>query len=91
MYYLSTRNKNLKFTPAQAIAQGLSREGGLFVPAAFPKIFLGASCVVSGVWDLVSVAALSAQVRKARNQAQQMREDARRQADAVEAEFYKED
>ena len=38
MYYLSTRNKNLKFTPAQAIAQGLSREGGLFVPAAFPKL-----------------------------------------------------
>lgn len=38
MYYLSTRNKNLKFTPAQAIAQGLSREGGLFVPATFPKL-----------------------------------------------------
>ncbi len=38
MYYLSTRNKNLKYTPAQAIAQGLSREGGLFVPAEFPKL-----------------------------------------------------
>ena len=62
-----------------------------FAAAETLMIFLGASCVVSGVWDLVSVAALSAQVRKARNQAQQMREDARRQADAVEAEFYKED
>ncbi len=38
MYYLSTRNKNLKYTPAQAIAQGLSREGGLFVPAVLPKL-----------------------------------------------------
>ena len=38
MYYLSTRNKNLKYTPAQAIAQGLSRDGGLFVPASFPKL-----------------------------------------------------
>jgi threonine synthase len=42
MYYLSTRNKNLKFTPAQAIAQGLSREGGLFVPAELPKLPEGA-------------------------------------------------
>ena len=32
MYYLSTRDKTLRFTPAQAIAQGLSRDGGLFVP-----------------------------------------------------------
>ena len=62
-----------------------------FAAAETLMIFLGASCVVSGVWDLVSVAALSAQVRKARNQAQQMREDARRQADAVEAEFYRDE
>ena len=38
MYYVSTRNKLLDFTPAQAIAQGLSREGGLFLPAALPKL-----------------------------------------------------
>lgn len=38
MYYVSTRNKKLEFTPAQAISQGLSREGGLFLPAALPRL-----------------------------------------------------
>lgn len=38
MYYLSTRDKTLRYTPAQAIAQGLSREGGLFVPEAIPQL-----------------------------------------------------
>ncbi|MCC8182955.1 MAG: threonine synthase [Clostridiales bacterium] len=38
MYYVSTRNKKLEFTPAQAISQGLSRDGGLFLPAALPRL-----------------------------------------------------
>lgn len=38
MYYVSTRNKELKYTPSEAIAQGLSREGGLFVPQVFPRL-----------------------------------------------------
>ncbi len=38
MYYLSTRDPHLHYTPAQAIAQGLSREGGLFVPAELPVL-----------------------------------------------------
>ena len=38
MYYVSTRDKSLQYTPAQAIAQGLSRDGGLFLPAATPKL-----------------------------------------------------
>ncbi len=38
MYYVSTRNKALRYTPAQAIAQGLSREGGLFVPQVIPRL-----------------------------------------------------
>ena len=42
MYYLSTRDKTLRFTPAQAIAQGLSREGGLFVPEQIPPLPEGA-------------------------------------------------
>ena len=42
MYYLSTRDKTLRFTPAQAIAQGLSREGGLFVPEQIPQLPEGA-------------------------------------------------
>ena len=42
MYYLSTRDKTLRFTPAQAIAQGLSRDGGLFVPETIPQLPAGA-------------------------------------------------
>lgn len=38
MYYVSTRDKSLQYTPAQAIAQGLSREGGLFLPVTTPKL-----------------------------------------------------
>ena len=37
MFFTSTR-ADLKFSAAQAIAQGISREGGLFVPSAFPSI-----------------------------------------------------
>jgi threonine synthase len=42
MYYVSTRNKKLRFTAAEAIAQGLSREGGLFVPETIPALGEGA-------------------------------------------------
>lgn len=37
MFYTSTRNKNIKVTASQAIAQGISEEGGLFVPCELPK------------------------------------------------------
>lgn len=37
MNYISTRDKSVKVTAAQAIAQGISNEGGLFVPDTFPK------------------------------------------------------
>ena len=40
MYYNSTRNSNCKVTSAQAIAQGISSEGGLFVPESLPKFTL---------------------------------------------------
>jgi threonine synthase len=36
MQYKSTRNAALRVTAAQAIAQGISDEGGLFVPETFP-------------------------------------------------------
>lgn len=36
MNYVSTRNKQIKVTAAKAIAQGISVEGGLFVPDSFP-------------------------------------------------------
>ncbi len=38
MDFISTRNKNLKVSGATAVANGLSEEGGLFVPALFPSI-----------------------------------------------------
>ena len=38
MNYKSTRDKGIGITSAQAITQGLSAEGGLFVPEALPKI-----------------------------------------------------
>ncbi len=38
MEYVSTRDKSVKVTAAKAIAQGISVEGGLFVPDSFPKL-----------------------------------------------------
>ncbi len=37
MEYTSTRNAVCRVSAAQAIVQGLSEEGGLFVPVSFPK------------------------------------------------------
>ena len=36
MNYVSTRDKSVKVTAAEAIAKGISDEGGLFVPESFP-------------------------------------------------------
>ena len=38
MLYTSTRDKSVKVTSAQAIAQGISTDGGLFVPEKIPVI-----------------------------------------------------
>ena len=38
MQFFSTRDQNRKVTSSQAIAQGLSDEGGLFVPESFPQV-----------------------------------------------------
>lgn len=40
MYYKSTRNSSVNVTSAQAIAQGISKDGGLFVPSEIPQITL---------------------------------------------------
>lgn len=37
LQYRSTRNSNVSVTASQAILQGLSEDGGLFVPAEMPK------------------------------------------------------
>ncbi|MBQ4237688.1 MAG: hypothetical protein II698_00100, partial [Ruminococcus sp.] len=38
MYYNSTQDKSKAVLSAQAIAQGISQDGGLFVPESFPQI-----------------------------------------------------
>ena len=38
MDYKSTRNNEVKVVSAQAIAQGISEDGGLFVPESIPSI-----------------------------------------------------
>lgn len=37
MKYTSTRNNTLNVSSAEAISQGISKEGGLFVPISFPQ------------------------------------------------------
>ena len=37
MLYTSTRDKSIRVSAAQAITQGISEEGGLFVPCEIPK------------------------------------------------------
>ena len=38
MQYLSTRDKSLRMSAAEAIKMGLSRDGGLFTPVSFPTL-----------------------------------------------------
>ena len=38
MFYTSTRDKSVRVTAAEAIAKGISSEGGLFVPTEIPEI-----------------------------------------------------
>ena len=38
MHYVSTRNPEIRLSAAQAIVQGLSRAGGLFLPEEIPQI-----------------------------------------------------
>jgi len=38
MRYVSTRNKEARYTAAQAIAQGLAADGGLLTPEVLPKL-----------------------------------------------------
>ncbi len=40
MFYNSTRNSSVKVSSAEAITQGISAEGGLFVPEEIPQISL---------------------------------------------------
>lgn len=44
MQFFSTRDQSRKVTASEAIAQGLSQEGGLFVPESFPQVDIQALC-----------------------------------------------
>ena len=44
MQFFSTRDRNRVVSASQAIAQGLSDEGGLFVPQSFPQVDIQAIC-----------------------------------------------
>lgn len=44
MQFFSTRNAGSRVSAAQAIVQGLSSEGGLFVPESFPQADLETAC-----------------------------------------------
>ena len=49
MAYISTRDKSIKVTAAKAISQGISVEGGLFVPENFPKFSAEDFKTISGL------------------------------------------
>ena len=38
MLYTSTRNKTIKVSGASAIVNGISEDGGLYVPESIPKL-----------------------------------------------------
>ncbi len=44
MQFFSTRDAALRVSASQAIVQGLSKEGGLFVPESFPQVDVQAVC-----------------------------------------------
>lgn len=44
MQFFSTRDQSRKVTASEAIAQGLSQKGGLFVPESFPQVDVQALC-----------------------------------------------
>ena len=47
MKYKSTRSSNVSVTSAQAIAQGIADDGGLFVPESFPQFSYSDLCELS--------------------------------------------
>lgn len=49
MLYTSTRDKSIKVSSAQAIAQGISEEGGLFVPCEIPQFSIDKICSMASM------------------------------------------
>ena len=53
MQFFSTRDHNRVVSASQAIAQGLSDEGGLFVPQSFPQVDVKAICALLKSWGSI--------------------------------------
>ena len=49
MYYKSTRNSDIKVESAVAITQGISEDGGLFVPESIPELTMDEIKYLSGL------------------------------------------
>ena len=49
MHYISTRDASLRYTAAEAIVQGLSREGGLFLPERIPQLSMDELRALAGM------------------------------------------
>jgi len=56
MNFFSTRDHDRIVTASQAIAQGLSDEGGLFVPERFPQVDVRCASWIIPRWPLPSSA-----------------------------------
>lgn len=54
MRFISTRNEKEQVSAAQAIVQGLSQEGGLFIPEQFPKADLKKVCAFSDYAEMAA-------------------------------------
>lgn len=57
MYYVSTRDAGRRLTASQAIVEGLSRDGGLYLPEEIPQLTMD---------EIKALAALSYPERAAR-------------------------
>lgn len=49
MFYNSTRNSDIKVSSAEAITQGISAEGGLFVPESIPSVTMDEVKILGGM------------------------------------------
>lgn len=45
MFYLSTRNEKIRKTPAEAILEGLAKDGGLYMPESFEALRFPMCCL----------------------------------------------
>ena len=59
LYYTSTRNQEVKVTASQAILQGLSRDGGLFVPSRIPTLTVSAEELAEMTYQEVAYQVMS--------------------------------